>query len=43
MTPFRPIISDEDRSLDAVSEEVVIRRGRKRQHVEASESEEERT
>ena len=42
VTPFRPIISDEDRSLDTVSEEeVVIRRGRKRQHMESSESEEE--
>ena len=42
VTPFRLIISDEDRGLDAVSEEeVVIRRGRKRQHVESSESEEE--
>ena len=31
VTLFRPIISDEDESLDTVSEEeVVIRRGRKR-------------
>ena len=44
MTPFRPIISDEDgNSLDTVSEEeeVVITRGQKRQQVESSESEEE--
>ena len=44
VTPFRPIISDEDgNSLDTVSEEeeVVITRGQKRQQVESPESEEE--
>ena len=44
VTPFRPIISDEDgNNLDTVSEEeeVVITRGQKCQQVESSESEEE--